>query len=448
MSGKCPNCGGQIKFNTSNKTGYCSHCDSEFLVEEAVTVNNINIDNSQTFNIKNQHVEHQTIIQQDEKSFEKRMHRLEVYLENGHFEDAIRESNEMQKLYPDSSKTYSLYIKAHTHNLSENLDSFKNSLGIPSAQPSKDNLGNLYSLDLAKNHPMMEFFYLAKKYAKTDEERRLVNEVDDYLCKWGGLRALKDKKQEATNKINGREKEIRAQEKQMVSKDTRTAQDKANSSAYLKKQRGDYISTFVIDLIFTIAAIAGEIALFVNKHRHQQVAFIALTVTVGVVLLVFLIFTLVYLSYMVKTNKQIKRNIVAVNSIQKGISTKKNKLQEELNNDIKAFKLEYDLYLSENHIMLVEPFDLENMSKENISAEEEAENQNKYFDLVLTELGNNKVGVMKVFQTLGGGTLMEVKKKIDNLPVVVKQRCPFGYAKAFKERFEEVGATIELISVD
>ena len=98
--------------------------------------------------------------------------------------------------------------------------------------------------------------------------------------------------------------------------------------------------------------------------------------------------------------------------------------------------------------MLVEPFDLENMSKENISAEEEAENQNKYFDLVLTELGNNKVGVMKVFQTLGGGTLMEVKKKIDNLPVVVKQRCPFGYAKAFKERFEEVGATIELISVD
>ena len=48
ISGDCKNCGAKIKFESNMKKGFCSHCGTEFIVQEAVnqTVQNINIQNA------------------------------------------------------------------------------------------------------------------------------------------------------------------------------------------------------------------------------------------------------------------------------------------------------------------------------------------------------------------------------------------------------------------
>jgi large subunit ribosomal protein L7/L12 len=66
------------------------------------------------------------------------------------------------------------------------------------------------------------------------------------------------------------------------------------------------------------------------------------------------------------------------------------------------------------------------------------------FDLVLTETGGNKVGVIKVVREITGLGLKEAKDLVDGAPKTVKEAMPKADAEAAKKKIEETGAKAEL----
>ena len=73
------------------------------------------------------------------------------------------------------------------------------------------------------------------------------------------------------------------------------------------------------------------------------------------------------------------------------------------------------------------------------AAEEKTE-----FDLVLTEVGDQKIKVIKVVRELTGLGLGEAKALVDGAPKTVKEAMPKEEAEAAKAKLEEVGAKVEL----
>ena len=76
---------------------------------------------------------------------------------------------------------------------------------------------------------------------------------------------------------------------------------------------------------------------------------------------------------------------------------------------------------------------------EGAAAEEKTE-----FDLVLKEVGPNKIKVIKVVRELTQLGLADAKALVDAAPKTVKEAVPKADAEAAKAQFEEVGAVIEL----
>lgn len=66
------------------------------------------------------------------------------------------------------------------------------------------------------------------------------------------------------------------------------------------------------------------------------------------------------------------------------------------------------------------------------------------FDLVLTDVGANKIKVIKVVRELTGLGLAEAKAVVDEAPKTVKEAMSKEDAEAAKAQFAEVGATVEL----
>jgi large subunit ribosomal protein L7/L12 len=66
------------------------------------------------------------------------------------------------------------------------------------------------------------------------------------------------------------------------------------------------------------------------------------------------------------------------------------------------------------------------------------------FDLVLTETGGNKVGVIKVVREITGLGLKEAKDLVDGAPKTIKEAMPKADAEAAKKKIEEAGAKAEL----
>lgn len=66
------------------------------------------------------------------------------------------------------------------------------------------------------------------------------------------------------------------------------------------------------------------------------------------------------------------------------------------------------------------------------------------FDLELTEIGPNKIKVIKVVRELTGLGLADAKAVVDGAPKVVKEAMSKDDADAAKAKFEEVGAVITL----
>ena len=66
------------------------------------------------------------------------------------------------------------------------------------------------------------------------------------------------------------------------------------------------------------------------------------------------------------------------------------------------------------------------------------------FDLMLTEVGANKVSVIKAVREITGLGLKEAKDLVDGAPKAVKEAMPKADAEAAKKKLEEAGAKAEL----
>lgn len=73
------------------------------------------------------------------------------------------------------------------------------------------------------------------------------------------------------------------------------------------------------------------------------------------------------------------------------------------------------------------------------AAEEKTE-----FDVELTEVGSEKIKVIKVVREVTGLGLKEAKEAVDGAPKILKEQASKEEAEAIKVKLEEVGAKVTL----
>ena len=66
------------------------------------------------------------------------------------------------------------------------------------------------------------------------------------------------------------------------------------------------------------------------------------------------------------------------------------------------------------------------------------------FDVILTEFGAQKVGVIKVVREITGLGLKEAKELVEGAPKPVKEGVNKDEAESIKAKLEEAGATVEI----
>lgn len=66
------------------------------------------------------------------------------------------------------------------------------------------------------------------------------------------------------------------------------------------------------------------------------------------------------------------------------------------------------------------------------------------FDVVLTNAGASKMGVIKLVKEMTGLGLKEAKALVDEAPKTVKEAVAKAEAEEMKKQLEEAGATVEL----
>ena len=107
-----------------------------------------------------------------------------------------------------------------------------------------------------------------------------------------------------------------------------------------------------------------------------------------------------------------------------------NELNQILEND-------YDIKPSVAPVMAAAP------TQANDVAEEKAEKQQ--YDVLLKEVGEQKVNVIKTIKDLTEMPLGEAKNIVESAPKNIKEGLPKEEAQTMKTKLEEVGATIELV---
>lgn len=73
------------------------------------------------------------------------------------------------------------------------------------------------------------------------------------------------------------------------------------------------------------------------------------------------------------------------------------------------------------------------------AAEEQTE-----FTVTLTEIGGNKINVIKVVREITSLGLKEAKDLVESAPKAIKEAIPKNEAEAIKKKFEDVGAKVEI----
>ncbi len=75
---------------------------------------------------------------------------------------------------------------------------------------------------------------------------------------------------------------------------------------------------------------------------------------------------------------------------------------------------------------------------------EVAEKEQTEFDVILTEAGSAKLGVIKLVKEVTGLGLKEAKDLVDNAPKPVKEKVSKAEAEELKEKLVAAGATVEI----
>jgi large subunit ribosomal protein L7/L12 len=66
------------------------------------------------------------------------------------------------------------------------------------------------------------------------------------------------------------------------------------------------------------------------------------------------------------------------------------------------------------------------------------------FNVTLTEIGTNKINVIKVVREITALGLKEAKDLVEAAPKPIKEGIPKDEAETIKKKFEEVGAKVEI----
>ncbi len=78
------------------------------------------------------------------------------------------------------------------------------------------------------------------------------------------------------------------------------------------------------------------------------------------------------------------------------------------------------------------------------AAQAEPEEEKTEWDVILKEVGPQKLQVIKVLRQITGLGLKEAKALVDNAPSTIKEAISKEEAEDIKKKLEEVGAKIEL----
>ena len=78
------------------------------------------------------------------------------------------------------------------------------------------------------------------------------------------------------------------------------------------------------------------------------------------------------------------------------------------------------------------------------AGESEAVEEKTEFDVVLTEIGQAKINVIKAVRAITSLGLKEAKELVDSAPKPVKEGVSQSEADEIKAKLEEAGATVEL----
>jgi large subunit ribosomal protein L7/L12 len=73
-----------------------------------------------------------------------------------------------------------------------------------------------------------------------------------------------------------------------------------------------------------------------------------------------------------------------------------------------------------------------------------AEEEQTEFNVELTEIGAEKIKVIKVVRELTGLGLKEAKELVDSAPSIIKEAVEKGEAEAVQKQLEEVGAKVTI----
>ena len=103
----------------------------------------------------------------------------------------------------------------------------------------------------------------------------------------------------------------------------------------------------------------------------------------------------------------------------------------ELNDLVKACEEEFGVSAAAGVVVAA--------AADGATAEEKTE-----FDVELTEVGPNKVKVIKVVRELTGLGLKEAKEAVDNAPKVIKEQADKALAEDAKAKLEAEGAKVTL----
>jgi large subunit ribosomal protein L7/L12 len=111
----------------------------------------------------------------------------------------------------------------------------------------------------------------------------------------------------------------------------------------------------------------------------------------------------------------------------------------ELSELVKAFEERYGVTAAAPMAMAAAPAGGGGASEAPAAAEEQTE-----FDAVLTEVGPNKILVIKAVRELTGLGLKEAKDLVDAAPKAVKEGVAKEEAEAVKTKLAEAGATVDV----
>jgi len=105
----------------------------------------------------------------------------------------------------------------------------------------------------------------------------------------------------------------------------------------------------------------------------------------------------------------------------------------ELSELVKAIETEFGVSAAATAVAVAGP-----------AAAETAEVEKDSFDVILTEIGPNKMGVIKAVKDITGLGLKESKELVDSAPKPVKEGVARADAEEIQKTLSEVGATVEL----